>query len=46
MITLEVQGLAALQKQFSRLNNELPKAIANGLNRVGETLIERERLEM
>ena len=46
MVNLEVQGLDRLIRQFNGLGSELPKAIAKGLNRVGETLIERERLEM
>lgn len=46
MITIEVQGLDRLITQLNGFSTHLPKALANGLNRVGETLIERERLEM
>ena len=46
MVTIQVQGLQPLLRSLNGLSTDLPKAIANGLNRVGETLIERERLEM
>lgn len=46
MITLEMQNLQQIIREFSSLGSELPKAITKGLNRTGETLIERQRLEM
>jgi hypothetical protein len=46
MLTVQVQGLDALVRNFESLGRELPKAIARGLNKGGESLIERERLEM
>lgn len=46
MLTIRLQGLDATIRQFESLGHELPKAIARGLNKGGESLIERERLEM
>ena len=39
MVNLEVQGLEPLLRQLNGLSTDLPKAIAKGLNRVGESLI-------
>lgn len=46
MLDIEVVGLPEMIRGFERLGRDLPKAIAKGLNRTGQTLIERERLEM
>ena len=46
MLTVQVQGIEDMVQTFAGLGRELPKAIARGLDKGGESLIERERLEM
>lgn len=37
MLTVQVQGLDALVRNFESLGRELPKAIARGLNKGGDS---------
>jgi len=46
MITVVVENTEQLRRQFGELRQDFDKAMAAGLNKTGETLIERERLEM
>ena len=46
MITVHIENVAQVQRQFQHLGQEFGKAMANGINKTAETLIERERLEM
>jgi hypothetical protein len=46
MITVHIENVAQVQRQFQNLGQEFGKAMANGINKTAETLIERERLEM
>lgn len=46
MLEISVVGLEELTRNLANLDRSIPEAIAKGLNRTGETLIERQRLEM
>jgi len=46
MITVRIENVEQVQRQFQNLGQDFGKALALGINKTAETLIERERLEM
>ena len=46
MITVSMENVEQVQRQFQNLGQDFGKALALGINKTAETLIERERLEM
>ncbi len=46
MITVRIENAEQVQRQFQNLGQDFGKALALGINKTAETLIERERLEM
>ena len=46
MITVRIENVEQVQRQFQNLGQDFNKALALGINKTAETLIERQRLEM
>ncbi len=46
MITVRIENVEQVQRQFQNLGQDFGKALAKGINKTAETLIERQRLEM
>ena len=46
MITVSIENVEQVQRQFQHLGQDFGKALALGINKTAETLIERQRLEM
>lgn len=46
MITVSIENVEQVQRQFQHLGQDFGKALAMGINKTAETMIERQRLEM